>query len=545
MPGIMSINGLSSGLQTDQIISKYMDMARQPEQQLTDQKTKAQNQLVAWQDLNARVLALQTKSAAIATSTSFLTKQATSSQEDIVGAKAPADATAGTYYINVNKSAKSHQIASQTYSGLDSAVSTGTIRIMVDSNAVDITVDSTNNTLVGVKDAINKANAGVSASVVNQGTASNPLYSMVLTSNQTGTDHKMIIDAGTTGLQINTDQDGNGNRTLVQAAGNAEIMLGSLTFTRSSNSISDVIPGVTLDISNPDPTKTVKIDVTQDTQGSKDAIKSFVNQYNDIMKTIKNLTMFDSQTGNTGVLLGNYELQSVEMDLESAVTNSVPGIPIQKGQQTYNALSTIGITTGTDGLLVINDAQLSSALSDHAADIGKLFGTTLQSDSPYVSLVSSNTDTKESGIKGYGISITQAATRATLTASKAMNGTLTADEVLTLNGKQVNLTAGSSLTDVINEINKHTADTNVSAIDTLLGTDHFLTLRALQYGSNRNITTVSSLSVFSGVTSGIGTMPVSLTSTSVSGEGGAAPGCSAWMLPARSTAREQRATARF
>jgi len=521
MPGIMSINGLSSGLQTDQIISKYMDIARQPEQQLTDQKTKAQNQLVAWQDLNTRVLALQTQSAAIASSTNFQTKQATSSQPDIVDVTASTNATVGTYNVTVNNTAKSHQIASQTYSGLDSAISTGTIRIMVDSNPVNINIDSTNNTLVGVKDAINKANAGVSASVVNQGTASNPLYSMVITSNQTGTDHKMIIDAGTTGLQINTDQDGNGNRTLVQAAGDAEIMLGSLKFTRSSNSVSDIIPGVTLDLSNADATKSVKIDVTQDTQSSKTAIQNFVSQYNDIITTIKNDTSYDSQTGNTGVLMGNYEVQALEMDLESAVTNSVPGIPIQKGQQTYNALSTIGITTGTDGLLVIDDAQLSSALSDHAADVGKLFGTTMQSDSPYVSLVSSNSDTKESGIKGYGISVTQAATRATLTASKAMNGTLTADEILTLNGKQVSLQAGWSLTDVINEINKHTADTNVSAIDTLLGTDHFLTLRALQYGSNSNITAVSSLSVNSDVTSGVGNMTVSLTSNSVSGEGGA------------------------
>ena len=169
-------------------------------------------------------------------------------------------------------------------------------------------------------------------------------------------------------------------------------------------------------------------------------------------------------------------------------------------------------------MLTINDTQLSAALSNNAADVGKLFGATLQSDSPYVSLVSSTADTKESGIKGYGISITQAATRATLQAGSAMNGTLTADETLTLNGKEVNLKSGWSLTDVINEINKHSADTNVSAIDILLGTDHYLTLRTLQYGSAGNITAKSSASVFSGVTSGIGAMQVSLTSAS--GEGG-------------------------
>ena len=520
MAGIMSINGLISGLNTDQIITSYMAIARQPEQQLTDQKTKAQNQLAAWQDLNTRVLALQTQSSAIASSTNFQTKTATSSQQDIVDVSASTDATAGTYNVTVNKTAKSHQIASQTYSGLDSAVSSGTIKSP--STAPRQYQYRFHQQYPRWRERRHKQGQRRSQRVRREpGYREQPTLLMVLTSSQTGTDHKMVIDAGTTGLQINTDKDGNGNRTLVQAAGDAEIMLGSLKFTRGSNSISDIIPGVTLNLSNADTTKTVKIDVTQDTQSSKTAIQNFVSQYNDIITTIKNDTSYDSQTGNTGVLMGNYEVQALEMDLESAVTNSVPGIPIQKGQQTYNALSTIGITTGTDGLLVIDDAQLSSALSDHAADVGKLFGTTMQSDSPYVSLVSSNSDTKESGIKGYGISVTQAATRATLTASKAMNGTLTADEILTLNGKQVSLQAGWSLTDVINEINKHTADTNVSAIDTLLGTDHFLTLRALQYGSNSNITAVSSLSVNSDVTSGVGNMTVSLTSNSVSGEGGA------------------------
>ena len=519
MPGTMSINGLSSGLQTDQIISKYMEIARKPQQALTDRKTKAQQQLMAWQDLNTRVLALQTKCDSIASVAGFQTKTATSSQPDIVDVTASSSATAGTYYVTVNNTAKSHQIASQTFSGLDSAVSAGTIRITVDSTSVDVNVDSSNNTLVGVKDAINKANAGVSASVVNQGTASNPQYSLILTSNQTGTEHKMIVDAGTTGLQINSGQDGNGDRTLVQAAGDAEIMLGSLKFTRSSNSISDIIPGVTLNLSTFDPAKTIKIDVSQDTESSKAAVKGFVDQYNDIMKTIKNLTMYDSQTGDTGILLGNYELQSLQMNLESAVTNSVPGIPIQKGKQTYNALSSVGIATGTDGLLVIDDAQLSAALRNNAADVGKLFGTTLQSDSPYVSLVSSTSDTKESGVKGYGISITQPATRTMIQAGKAMNDTLTADEILTLNDKQINLKAGWNLTDVINEINKHSVDTSVSAYETILGTDHYLTLRTLQYGSARDLTAISNTSVFGGgTTSGIGTSKVSLAS--YSGEGG-------------------------
>ncbi len=519
MPGTMSIGGLSSGLKTDDIIAKYMDLARRPQKTAQINQARAQQKLMAWQDLNTRVLALQSRSNAISSATAFQTKAATSSMEDMVQVSASSDATAGTYYINVNKTAKSHQIASQTYTGLDDSVSQGKITINVEGNSTDITIDSSNNTLLGVKDAINKSSAGVSASVINEGTASSPAYRLVLTSKETGSDHKMIIDAGATGINIGVDQAGAGSRDkVVQAADDAEIMMGSLTFKRSSNTITDIIPGVTINIANPDPLKTIKIEVTKDTQAATKAVNDFVTQYNDIMKNVKEMTSFDKETGDTGVFLGDLNVQSLQMDLESMVTSSVSGIPFVPGKQTYNALSTIGISTGIDGLLTVNSADLSNALKNNSEDVGKLFGATLTAESPYISLVSSNSDTKPSGYKGYDINITQPATKAWIRAGKDMTGgaILAADEVVTINGKDITLKTGFTLAQVMSEINKYTSSTSVSAFETIDNGKSYLSFRSLQYG-NKSITISSPLSNAAGGTSGVGN--VSLTATAYLGEG--------------------------
>lgn len=518
MAGTASISGLVSGMQTDTIIQKYMDLARIPEQRLQDQKSKEQQKLTAWQDLNTRVLALQTRSSAIATSSAFKTKTAASSMEDVVTANASSEATAGTYYLNVVQSAKSHQVASQTYSGLDASISQGTFTITVDNTATNIKIDSSNNSLLGIKDAINKSGANVKASIINEGTESNPAYRLVLTSNQTGTDHQMTLDSGTTGLQMNTT---------VQAAQDAQIKMGSLTFTRSTNSITDIIPGVTLNILNPDQTKTVKIEVNQNIESARKSVNDFVDQYNDIIKTIKDLTLYDPETGETGLLMGDYNIQQLQMDLESAVTASVPEIPFVKGQKTYNALSSIGISTGTDGLLTVNDSDLTAALQDNSADVAKLFGVGVDSDSAYISYASSSTSTQTSGAKGYQVDITQPATRATIRAGAYMDSdVLGADETLTINGKVVTLTSGWNLTQVISEINKYSNNTNVSAYAEIFGNHTYLALRALQYGSRRDITAVSSASILnsgyvpgSGLsTSGLGS--VSIGVNTASGENG-------------------------
>ncbi|MCX6345006.1 MAG: flagellar filament capping protein FliD [Armatimonadetes bacterium] len=524
MPGAMSIGGLSSGIQTDAIITKYMELARGPQKTKQADQATAQQKLMAWQDLNTRVLALQTKSEAISSATAFAAKTATSSMEDMVKVTASSDATSGTYYLNVNKTAKSHQIASQTYSGLDDTVSQGTILINVEGNSTDITIDSSNNTLLGVKDAINKSYAGVSASVINEGTANSPAYRLLLTSKETGSDHKMIIDAGATGINIGVDQDGVGNRDkVVQAAEDAEIMMGTLTFKRSSNTITDIIPGVTLNVANPDATKTIKIEVTKDTTAAKTAVNDFVAQYNDIMRNVKEMTSYDKETGDTGIFLGDLNVQSLQMDLESMVTSSVSGIPFVPGKQTYNALSSIGITTGTDGLLTVNDADLSAALANNSEDVGKLFGTTLTAESPYITLVSSNSDTKPSGFTGYDINITQPATKTWIRSGKDMTGgaILAADEVVTINGKDITLEKDFTLAQVMAEINKYTVSTSVSAFETILDGKNYLSFRSLQYG-NKDITISSPLSNAAGGTSGIGN--VKLTSTAYTGQGGLGDG---------------------
>lgn len=520
MPGTMSINGLSSGLQTDEIISKIMEYARRPQEQVAANKTEAQTRLTAWQDLNTRVLALKVKCDAISQSSGFGLMATTSSDSTIVRATASATAAPGDYYLKVTQRAQTHQIASQSgaYTSANDIVGTGTVAIALENGtSFEVTLDTNNNTLGALRDAINKANGGVSASIMNAGTTSAPDYRLVLTSTATGEEAGMSsVTVNLTGGTAPTfDLD-----NPVQSAQNAIVVIGGgndatpITIEKSSNTITDVIPGVTLNIAGEDATKTIKISVSRDINAVKQSISNFVGMYNDLVDAIKDQTYYDSATEDSGALLGDYQIQSIQMAIESAVGSAVDGLSTQ-----FRSLAAVGITTTSTGELSIDDAELTAALTDHPQDVARLFDADMDSNSSYVSYVAATPETSASGSAGWAVTVTQAAQRARVTAGAEMSGTLAADESLTVNGVAVELTVGMDIDDVISAINAVSSDTSVLALKTGAdgtGTGNYLTLRRVQYGSAYEVRVISSLAAGGGTT-GIGDSLVTATGVDVAG----------------------------
>lgn len=507
MPGTMSIGGLASGLKTDEIIAKIMEYARRPQDKLKAEKAEAQAKLAIWQDLNTRILALKLKADTIADAADFQAMQVTSSDESVLTASAYGSATPGSYYLKVTSRAQSHQVASQSgaYTSLNDVVGVGNVSItLADGTSFTVTLDSNNNTLAGLRDAINKANKGIKASIVNVGTADSPNYRMLLTSADTGLARRMI-SVDTSGLTGGTAPVFDLENP-VQAASDAVVEIGEgagkITVTSSSNTISDIIPGVNVNIVSADATKTIRVDVASNTSKVKAAIESFVSQYNDLADVIDAQFDYDAETGTSGVLMGDYQLQSVQQDLQSAVSRVVEGLNSQ-----FSALAAIGITLDSGGHLTIDDAQLTEALNENLEAVARLFSAGLDSDSAYISFVTSTADTKSSGRAGWIVEITQNARRAQVTAGSELTGTLDADEVLTINGKYIKLSAGMNLDDVVAEINRYSSDTNVMALKTDAtgtGTGNYLTLRSVRYGSAYSFTVVSNRSFAAGVTTGVG-----------------------------------------
>ncbi len=521
MPGSMSVGGVVSGLDTNSIIAKAVEYARRPIANYEGDIAVNQQKLAIWQDINTRMLAVKMSTESLARPATFQAKTAESSNESILTATASTDAVSGVYDLRVEQRAQAHQIAAtDTYSSTDAVVGEGTFEIVqANGDSFSVELDANNNTLSALKNKINSENEGVSASIVNVGTSDTPEYKLLLKASDTGTDYE-ITAINTSGWSGGTAPTFDLMADPVQEAQDAIIKLGSgageLTVTKSTNTITDVVPGVTLNITGADAGENVAITVGKDTTGAKAAIQGFVEAYNTLMSAIDDQFDYDADTGASGSLMGSYQLQAVQSDIQDMISRSVPGL-----DKEFSSLSSIGITLDQTGLLTVNQSELDDALANNIDKVEDLFSYRFESDSSYVSMVATSSSTDASN-GDWQVRINQVATRSNAQAGTELNGNLAQDETLTINGESVSLTAGMSMQDVIDAINSKTEDTNVVAYETVDGADSYLTLRSRLYGDNHDFTAVSSVSNTVTNSSGIGN--VSVSGENAAGESGTGTG---------------------
>jgi len=523
MPGTASISGVISGLKTDEIISKLLELERMPIMRLRAKQESLKLKLKAWQDANTRVLAVKAKIDILALATTFDAKKLTSSDETILTGSASAQAQLGTYYLTVNSLARSNQLTSDGYADTTTTrVGTGTVSIQVGTGAPKvITIDDSNNTLAGLRDAINRAGAGVTATIVNDGSGTTP-YRLIVTSNTGGTAGAVTVETNLTGGTAPTF-------STLQAAQDASVTLGegagAITVTKGTNVITDLIPGVTLNLVKADPSKPITLTVAQDTSGIKQVIDDFIEQYNNLIGFISQQFKYDTTTSTGGTLFADSNLQIIQSDLSVKVFGQVPGLGLS-----IRLLSQIGVTSTTsDNKLAIDDTKLDEVLSAGTDAIKKLFAAIGEATNAAISYVSYTEKTKITGIGGWAIEITAAASQARVTAGVAQAEALAQDEQLTINGKTIQLTAGMTAAQVVAKINEYSSQTGMVASRTDLsgqGTGDYLTLTSTAYGSARTITAISSVSNGGGSpvqnTSGLGNAEV--TQSSAGGEAGTGTG---------------------
>ncbi len=517
-----SISGIISGLDTSTIISEMVSIAQQPENQLQTQVSTLQTQLSAWQSFNTQLLALQTSASAISSPVSFNANTVTSSDQNVITGTADSTATAGTYYVTVSNTAQSEQLSSQGFANTTDAIGTGNVNIsFANGKSFSVTLNSNTDTLAGLCDAINNANGGVNAEIVNTGNQSDP-YQLLLTSKQTGTAYAMTVD--TSGLSGGTAPVIN---QVVQAASDANLQLGTgsgqISITKSSNTIDDVIPGITLNLASADKNQTVTLQVQPDTSTMEQSIQSFVTQYNSVADYINQQFTYtppgaSSSTSSTTTtteppLFGSFDLQTVQNQLVTALNAKAPGLT-----GSVQSLADVGIGWNQSGELTLNTGQLQQALQSNPDAVSALFSTGFTSSSPDISYVSNTASTQPSPTAGYTVDVTQTAAESSITAGVAQSAPLVQSEVLTLNSSTIVLQQGWSQQQVIDAINKDTQYTGVTASATGAdgtGTGNYLTLTQTGYGSDNHVQVQSDVSSSAGGT-GLGTTPV--TETSPAGE---------------------------
>ncbi|HCN46464.1 MAG TPA: flagellar filament capping protein FliD [Pseudomonas sp.] len=328
---------------------------------ITTQETSVNAEISAYGTLTSALDKLQTAAAALADS-SLYEALSTSISGSGVSVSTTSDAVAGSYSIEVTQLAQAQSLATTGISDTSSTLGSGTLTLQVgDSEAVSITLDSSNNSLSGLRDAINAAGAGVTATLVNDG--SDTPYRLVLTSGSTGTQSEISVsyssdDSSDLASSLFNDM------TETVAAKDAQLTINGISITSQSNTVSEALQGVTLNLSAIGSSQTLSIQ--RDTDKIADAINDFVDAYNSFVSTVDTLTAYDADSGSAGELLGDSTTRRISTELASDLYSQI-------GSGTFTYLSQLGIGLESDGTLSVDDDKLDSALTDNLDALTEFF----------------------------------------------------------------------------------------------------------------------------------------------------------------------------
>jgi flagellar hook-associated protein 2 len=515
----LSSPGIGSGLDINGLVTKLMEAEQAPLKALAKKEADYQAKLTAYGTLKGAFASFQTSAKGLSTANKFSTAKASAADATILAANASSIAKPGSYSIEVSKLAQSHKLASDTFDDPATSIGTGTLTIdfgtytsvgnsfavNADKTSKSITIDSTNNSLAGIRDAINEADAGVTASILNDGDG----YRLVLSSNDSGKDNSLRVlvsgDAegtnvdslGLSQLAYDPTKTAGAGKNLEEklAAQNAELTIDGIAISKSTNSIGDAITGVTLNLLKTTAADTpTTLTVSRDTTNVKTAVEGFVKAYNEMAATMKELGGYDFKTQEGGLLLGDTTLRSMQNQARNILTQR-----LEYADGGVSSLSDIGVSFQRDGTLSIDSSKLDGVLADPAKNVAGLFAIM---GVPSDSLVSYGTSSSYTQPGRYGLNITRIATNGTATGSAALNDdatktTITTDNnalTLNLNGTSatIALTAGTYTRDeLVAELqSKINSDSSYKALGHKISVAHsagILKLTSTLYGSSSSV----------------------------------------------------------
>lgn len=401
--GIISSLGIGSGLDTASIVEQLVTAERQPrELQLDRQQQSAEARLSAFGQLAAALDRVDGASGAIANVSD--SRSVSVSSSGLLAARADAGASIGSFTVETLQQAQAQSLASSTFTDAESAVGSGTLSLTLAGATVDLAIDSGNNTLAGIRDTINAADAGVSALIVDNGSGSQ----LLLTAAATGTANSIDIavsdadgnNTDTLGLSALAFNAGAQNLTETVAARDAQLNVNGVTVTRPSNEFDDVIPGLNLNLLAAEPGTLTEVNVQRDESAAREAVSAFVDSLNNLSRQLNERTAFNQETGRAGALQGDSAARSLEARLRQGLVTELGT------SNTFDQLVDIGITTASDGGIVLDETVFSQALESNFADVTELLAGAASQFSGLVDnfgeqsgLIGSRTDSLESRLE--------------------------------------------------------------------------------------------------------------------------------------------------
>jgi len=375
----MSSPGIGSGLDVNSIITQLMAVENQPMKALQTKAQGMQTQLSAFGQMQSLVASLQDATTPLMTASNYALTSATSSDSTSIGVTSTASAVAGNYAVSVSALATSQTLVSATgqFSTSADVVGTGTLTISLGSwntgqtaftpksgaQSVSIAIDSTSNTLAGIRDKINAANAGVTASIVTDSSGAR----LALQSSSTGAVNGFKISVA--------DDDGNNTdatglsrlafdptasvtqMTQTTAAADTQATVNGISISSPSTTLTNVIQGLTLNVSKVT-TSPVQVAVTANTDALKTMVTSFVSAYNALNAFVSANTAYDPVAKKGALLQGD----STTLSLQSQLRNVLGGF--DTASTVFTTLSSVGLQFQKDGSLKVDDTKLSAAVQN-------------------------------------------------------------------------------------------------------------------------------------------------------------------------------------
>ena len=379
---ISSLSGINSGLDSQGIVNNLVALEARPIDVLISQQEAEKEKLSAFQDLQSRLQTFKSVVNTINTESRFLASQGEfanndpSSNNTVVDITTTSSASSGTFSLTVNQLARETKIISQGYATTTSEITTGRVEIFDGTKTTFIDIDSSNNTVDGLRLAINNSGANVSASFLNDGDENNPIR-LLISGTKTGEDNAVTISHNFGG--IGGEEIVATGFTETQSAQNAELIVDGVAVSKNSNLVNDVISGATLSLQS---TGEGSITLSTNIVAITDKVADFVDGYNELMQFLNEELEVDVSNNVTGTLFGNFTVQNLQQTLRSTITNVIPGITGD-----YQFLSQIGITTNNDGTISLDRSTLSNAIATDARNVSQLFssrGTTTNSGVAFV-----------------------------------------------------------------------------------------------------------------------------------------------------------------
>ncbi|MGI9237619.1 MAG: flagellar filament capping protein FliD, partial [Woeseiaceae bacterium] len=301
----------------------------------------------------------------------FLSRQAVSGNEDSFTVSADTNAVPSSYAVEVVQLAQAQKLTSGAFADSDAVVGTGTLTLQIGIQGVAIDINAENNTLAGIRDAINAStsNPGIAATIVNADSGS---Y-LIFTAESTGAANSIkVTQSGGDGGLAALEYDPPTSTSLTEsiAAQDGLIRIDGFDVQSENNTFAGAVQGVTITALQDTAGGTESLSVQNDDEAVRDLVSDFVQSYNALIETFDGLTDYDPESDTAAPLLGDATIRGIRDQIRRELSEEVTGLG-----GAFSTLSEVGVDVQLDGTLAINEEDLSQVLADDFVQFGQLFAS--------------------------------------------------------------------------------------------------------------------------------------------------------------------------